>query len=143
MTPERWKRTEELYHAACALPTGERTVFLTRICAGDEGLQREVESLLDESTSDDGFLAAPAVPDTAIGVAPAVMLGRFSGEYRLDTLLGAGGMGEGFRARDQKLGRDVAIKILPREFTSDADRLARFEREARMLGALNHPHLCL
>ena len=70
------------------------------------------------------------------------MTGRTIGGYHLQTLLGAGGMGEVYRARDAKLGRDVAIKILPRAVTSDPDRLARFEREARMLAALNHPNIC-
>ena len=70
------------------------------------------------------------------------MTGQSIGGYRLEALLGAGGMGEVYRSRDAKLGRDVAIKILPREFTSHSDRLARFEREARMLGALNHPNIC-
>src|SRR5260221_13852253 len=70
------------------------------------------------------------------------MSGHPLGGYRLQALLGAGGMGEVYRARDPKLGRDVAIKILPRAVTSDPDRLARFEREARMLGALNHPNVC-
>src|SRR4029079_16065359 len=68
--------------------------------------------------------------------------GRTLGGYHLQTLLGAGGMGKVYRARDVKLGRDVAIKILPRGVTSDPDRLARFEREARMLAALNHPNIC-
>src|SRR5215203_3733853 len=63
------------------------------------------------------------------------------GAYEVLSLLGAGGMGEVYRARDTKLGRDVAIKILPRAFTSDPERLARFEREARMLAALNHPNI--
>src|SRR6266516_1189995 len=63
------------------------------------------------------------------------------GLYEVVSSLGAGGMGEVYRARDTKLGRDVAIKILPQRFTSDPDRLARFEREARMLAALNHPHI--
>ena len=75
-------------------------------------------------------------------VAPATMTGTSLGGYHLQALLGAGGMGEVYRARDAKLGRDVAIKILPRAFTSDPDRLARFEREARMLAALNHPNIC-
>src|SRR4029453_1921984 len=70
------------------------------------------------------------------------LIGRTLGSYRLDALLGAGGMGEGYRGFDLKLGRDVAIKIFPEAFTSDADRLARFEREARMLAALNHPNIC-
>ena len=70
------------------------------------------------------------------------MSGHTLGGYHLQALLGAGGMGEVYRARDTKLGRDVAIKILPRAVTSDPDRLARFEREARMLAALNHPNIC-
>ena len=70
------------------------------------------------------------------------MTGRTLGGYHLRALVGAGGMGEVYRAHDTKLGRDVAIKILPRAFTSDPDRLARFEREARMLAALNHPNIC-
>ena len=74
--------------------------------------------------------------------AAIAMTGRTVGGYHLQTLLGAGGMGEVYRARDSKLGRDVAIKILPRAVTSDAARLVRFEREARMLAALNHPNIC-
>ena len=80
--------------------------------------------------------------DSLTDLAPATMTGRSLGGYHLQTLLGAGGMGEVYRARDAKLGRDVAIKILPRAFTSHPDRLARFEREARMLAALNHPNIC-
>ena len=68
--------------------------------------------------------------------------GQSIGGYQLQALLGAGGMGEVYRSRDAKLGREVAIKILPRAFTSHPDRLARFEREARMLAALNHPNIC-
>ena len=68
-------------------------------------------------------------------------IGRRIGVYEIRALLGAGGMGEVYRARDTKLDRDVAIKILPSAFTSDPDRLARFEREARLLASLNHPHI--
>src|SRR5437870_5052479 len=63
------------------------------------------------------------------------------GQYRVISRIGAGGMGEVYRARDVKLGRDVAIKVLPALFTADPERLARFEREARVLAALNHPHI--
>jgi serine/threonine protein kinase len=70
------------------------------------------------------------------------MVGRSLGGYSLQALLGAGGMGEVYRARDATLRRDVAIKILPRAFTSDPAWLARFEREARMLASLNHPNIC-
>ena len=70
-----------------------------------------------------------------------VLTGRQLGAYQIQARLGAGGMGEVYRARDTKLGRDVAIKVLPPAFTLDPDRLARFEREARLLAALNHPHI--
>ena len=144
MTPERWKRVEELYHTACARPAGERAAFLAGACPDDEALRREVRSLLNERVSADGSLAELALPMAAHMVselAPAPMNGRLGG-YHLQTLIGAGGMGEVYRARDAKLGRDVAIKILPLAFTSDPARLARFEREARMLAALNHPNIC-
>jgi serine/threonine protein kinase len=71
----------------------------------------------------------------------SVLTGRRLGVYQLRELLGAGGMGEVYRARDTKLGRDVAIKILPHHFTSDPERLVRFEREARVLASLNHPRI--
>src|SRR5262245_3005074 len=145
MTPERWRRTEELYHAARARPPEERAAFVAEASRGDDELRRDVESLLNQPVSADGFLAEPALamadhPFT--DVAPAALTGRRVGAYHLQTVLGAGGMGEVYRARDTKLGRDVAIKILPSVFTSDPDRLARFEREARMLAALNHPNVC-
>jgi serine/threonine protein kinase/Tol biopolymer transport system component len=145
MTPERWQRTEDLYHAAHALPSGERAAFLAEACVEDEALRRDVESLLNEPGSDDGFLTEPAFVMPAHMVSeltPMAMTGRSLGGYHFQALLGAGGMGEVYRAHDSKLGRDVAIKILPRAFTSDPDRLARFEREARMLAALNHPNIC-
>ena len=145
MNPEQWKRIEELYHAARARAPGERAAFLAAACPDDEALRRDVASLLEEPSSADGFLAEPAflLPGRLeTDSAPGAMAGRSLAGYQLQTLLGAGGMGEVYRARDQKLARDVAIKILPRAFTSDADRLARFEREARMLAALNHPNIC-
>jgi eukaryotic-like serine/threonine-protein kinase len=138
MTPERWKRTEALYHAARTRPPGERAVFLAEACRDDEALRRDVESLVNEPGSADGFLAEPPIAMAAQFIsdfAPAARTGRHLGGYHLQTLVGAGGMGEVYRAHDPKLGRDVAIKILPRAFTSDADRLTRFEREARMLAA--------
>ncbi len=140
MTPERWKRIEELYHAARTRPQDERGAFLSVACRDDEALQRDVQSLLNEPVSNDEFMDGPA--GIVMDVAPAVMTGRSIAGYHLQMLLGAGGMGEVYRARDAKLERDVAVKILPRAFTSDANRLARFEREARMLAALNHPNIC-
>ena len=143
MTPERWQRVEELYHAARGRPPAERAAFVAEACRGDERLRGEVESLLNEP-SDGGFLAAASL-ETASAPIPDVpqdMTGHSIGAYHLDALLGAGGMGEVYRSRDARLGRDVAIKVLPREFTSHPDRLARLEREARMLAALNHRNIC-
>ncbi len=133
MTPERWKQIDELFHAARARAPSERAAFLFDACDGDESLRREVESLLSEPLSGRGLLDDP--PTQALN-------GRTLGAYHLQTLLGAGGMGEVYLARDSKLGREVAIKILPRALTIDRDRLARFEREARMLAQLNHPNIC-
>jgi len=142
ISPNRWKRIEALFHNALLRPPAERAAFLAAACPEDEALRRDVESLLDERMSDDGVIggavnAARVAPD-----APETMSGRTLGGYRLERLIGAGGMGEVYRARDAKLGRDVAIKILPRALTRDPERLARFEREARMLAALNHPNIC-
>ena len=145
MTPERWKRTDELYQAARSRPAGERAAFLAEACRDDEAMRRDVESLVNQPDSADGFLAEPPIANAAQIVrdfAPAAMTGLALGGYHLQRLIGAGGMGEVYRAHDSKLGRDVAIKILPRAFTSDADRLTRFKREARMLAALNHPNIC-
>ena len=133
MTPERWKRIEALYQEALARPPADRPAFLAAACANDEAMRREVESLLAESASDDGFLAKPPLPMSAYDVTDIVrttMAGTSLGGYQLRTLLGAGGMGEVYQAHDPKLARDVAIKILPSAFTSHPDRLARFEREA-------------
>ena len=143
MTSGRWKRMEDLFHAAEALPPGERESFLAHECSDDESLRRDVVSLLEQSTRD-GILSEPAVKAPA--PVPDLMLDRHLGQlflgYRLQSLLGAGGMGEVYLAHDTKLGRDVAVKVLPQEFTKDPDRLARFEREARMLATLNHPNIC-
>ena len=144
MTPERWEQVERLYHAAQARAAGERAAFLETACAADADLRREVESLLTRSASADGLLGEPAMDIAAQMVSTpenSMLIGRRIGAYQIQALLGACGMGEVYRARDTKLERDVAIKILPRIFTSDRERLARFEGEARMLAALNHPHI--
>ncbi|HEV3056981.1 MAG TPA: protein kinase [Vicinamibacterales bacterium] len=144
MPSERWKRVERVYHAARERPFDERAAFLDAACAGDAELQREVESLLNQPASGEGFLSEPAVAVAAQMVSQpggSMLTGRKIGVYQIQTLLGAGGMGRVYRARDTSLGRDVAIKTLPPEFTSDPERLSRFQREARMLAALNHAHI--
>src|SRR5258706_7327104 len=145
MTPERWKRIEELYHAARVRPTSDRSAFLAEACADDDRLRLNVESLLGESESADDFLAGPVVTIPARVIAdfvPESMAGVVLGGYQLQMLIGAGGMGEVYKAHDSTLGREVAIKILSRAFISDPARLARFGGEARMLAALNHPNIC-
>jgi Tol biopolymer transport system component len=144
MTPDRWQQVSQLYHAALARDGDDRVAFLAEACGGDEPLRREVESLLAQPASAQGFLDGEALARAAqmvSDVGASVLTGRRLGGYQVQARLGAGGMGVVYRARDTKLGRDVAIKILPHVFTSDPERLARFEREARMLAALNHPHI--
>ena len=144
MTPERWRQVEEMLHAALSRSESERVAFLGHACAGDVALRREVELLLAQQASMGGFLEDPAVATAAPMVSETgatVLTGRRLGAYEVHERIGVGGMGEVYRARDTRLGRDVAIKILPRHFTSDPDRLARFEREARVLASLNHPHI--
>src|SRR5262245_58177789 len=142
-SPDRWGTVERLFHQALARPVSERAAFLAEACAGNEELRREAESLLEQDVPDDGFTrGAVAAADGLVSDAGrSVLMGRRLGAYQILAPIGAGGMGEVYRARDTRLGRDVAIKILPRAFTADASRLARFEREARVLASLNHPHI--
>ena len=142
MPTDRWLTLERLYHAALERPAEERTAFLVEACK-DETLRREVLALLEQPSMPD-FLGGPAIAVAAAmvdEVHASQWIGRRIGVYHLQSLLGKGGMGEVYRARDTRLGRDVAVKVLPRAFTADPDRLARFEREARVLASLNHPHI--
>ena len=143
--PERWPQVERLYHAALDRDEGDRAAFVRDASGGDEELLREVVSLLDSERDSHRFLngqAIDAVPAAAIpDEIPEPLIGHRLGPYAITALLGFGGMGDVYRARDTKLGRDVAIKILPEMFAADSNRRARFEREARLLAALNHPHI--
>jgi serine/threonine protein kinase len=113
MTPGRWATVERLYHQALLQDVGERAAFLTAACAGDDALRQDVESLL-EHDGGAGFLSTPAAAQLEpAGSSPNALIGRSVGPYVVSGRLGAGGMGEVYRARDQKLGRDVALKILP------------------------------
>ncbi len=139
MTPERWQQISQLYIAALACDVAEQTAFLHDACGDDAELRSEVESLLAQESLPDSFLNP--LRGLEIGKSEFDLTGQQIGIYKVMSLLGVGGMGEVYRARDSKLGREVAIKILPRLFISDPDRLTRFEREARVLASLNHPHI--
>ncbi len=146
MTPERWERVKTLYDAARARPHRERATFLSRECKGDTDLQLEVEAMLDQPLGTANFISFVGGPASALADAPASdvsgsLVGRRIGTFEFRSLLGRGGMGEVYRAHDTKLGRDVAIKVLPPAFTSEPNRVASLEREARVVAALNHPHI--
>jgi serine/threonine protein kinase len=144
MKSERWRQISRLYQEALERDSPERAAFLNEVCVGDAALRQEVESLLAYEHTAEGFMAVPAIEVTAdmMSADPSPSLvGRQLGTYRILSRLGAGGMGEVYRAHDTKLGRDVAVKVLPDTLLSDPERLARFEREARLLAALNHPHI--
>jgi hypothetical protein len=136
VTVPAWPELEALFHEALARQPGERTAFLAARCAERPELQAQVEAMLRANEE-----AASALNVSGMAPRPALQPGARFGAYNIAGALGAGGMGEVYRARDMRLGRDVAIKVLPAAFVADADRLARFEREARVLAALNHPNI--
>jgi len=136
MNDERWRRVEEICHDALERSGHERAEFIHNACAGDDSVRVEVESLLANQSRADALGTGLGIRDVGL-----VLIGTQIGVYQVVSPLGVGGMGEVYRARDTKLERDVAIKVLPAAFTADPDRLARFQREARVLASLNHPHI--
>ena len=144
MEPERWRQIDRIVAAALERQESERSAYLDEACAGDEALRRKVETLLVAHEEAGDFLEEPAVEMVAEGFAKDeanALVGRKLGSYEILSFIAAGGMGEVYRARDTQLDREVAIKVLPAEFTQDPERLARFQREAKLLAALNHPNI--
>jgi Tol biopolymer transport system component len=139
MTPERWRQIEQIYHAALDRRPQSRDMYVEEECAGDPSLIAEVNSLLARDASDrNALLNQPARQrDGSPHLAPGGRLGP----YEIGTLIGSGGMGDVYLARDSKLKRLVALKVLPEAFATDPERMARFEHEARVLASLNHPHI--
>jgi serine/threonine protein kinase len=144
MSSDRWRQVEDLCHAALTRRAEERRAFLVKACEGDDGLLREVESLLAHESGAEVFMGVPAAAlagSTGFEQPRAALVGTRFGSYTIRSLLGVGGMGEVYRAHDETLGREVAIKFPSPAFTAEPERRARFEREARTLATLNHPHI--
>ncbi len=149
MTPEEWREVKDLLAEALELPAGQRASFLDSRC-GDPALRRELDALLAASDGD-GFLdGEPTLPNPAGAVvpaippapaAPAIDEGEILGPYRIEKKLGEGGMGEVYQALDSRLGRRVAIKVLPARLSQNSAALKRFERETKALAALSHPNI--
>ena len=141
----RWKEVSRLYHAALERSADDRPGFLEEACAGDEALRGEVESLLGSEAAAGDFMELPAaaVMAGALEADLVSLVGRQLASYRIDALLGTGGMGEVYRATDTRLNRTVALKILPEHLREVPHLRERFEREARAVAVLRHPHICV
>jgi len=142
MNAGRWQQVNDLFHSAVERAPEERAAFLEEACGGDESLRREVNSLLTSHEQTKNFIELPAfeiAPELLVSAGASV--GELIGRYRIERLIGVGGMGEVYLARDEQLGRKAALKLLPRYLTGDETQLSRFETEARSASALNHPNI--
>src|SRR6476619_4379075 len=144
MKPERWKQVNDLVQSAVERAPEERAAFLDESCHDDEGMRREVESLLTSHQRAENFIEVPAfevAPELATNDRAGALVGKSIGHYRIESLIGVGGMGEVYLARDERLGRKAAVKLLPDSLTTDETQLGRFKNEARTASALNHPNI--
>ncbi len=144
MTPERWQQIDQLFHSVLERESGERAAFLAQACNGDESLRREVESLIGSHEQAESFIETPAADIAAellAGKEAELTAGHSVGPYKIISLIGEGGMGEVYLAEDMRLGRQVALKRLPALFPLDAERVRRFQQEARAASGLNHPNI--
>lgn len=149
MTPEQWDCVRDLFHQALDVSPAERPAFLNAACT-DDHLRAEVETLLSSGHEPSlGSLDRPALAGGPHALAAALgthgnsrlQTGQTVGAYEIVAPLGVGGMGEVYRARDLRLKREVALKVLPQSFAADPERMARFQREAQVLASLNHPNI--
>ena len=143
-TPERLIKVQELFHAALALDAAARTAFLDNACASDPELFEEVQSLISAHEQEGTFIDSPAaqpIAEMLAGISSESYIGQTIGSFRILSLLGRGGMGVVYLAEDSKLGRKVALKVLPEEFTRREDLVRRFALEAKSASGLNHPNI--
>jgi serine/threonine protein kinase len=144
MTPERYREVGQVFRAAADIPPDRRAAFLDAACGDDKALRQDVESLLVHVSQVEGWIDGRAMDVAAQALASTPSeswVGRQVHHYQVSSLLGRGGMGEVYRARDKRLERDVALKVLPMAYSTDTERLRRFEQEARTAGKLNHPNI--
>src|SRR5215510_1827584 len=146
MTIERWRQVEDLFHSALDRAPNDRAAFLDATCVDDPALREQVEGLLESFDEAGDFIEKPFVDDSLSSRANTPspsesVIGRKIGAYDILSLIGAGGMGEVYLARDARLDRQIALKLLPAQFTADPAQVQRFEREARAASALNHPNI--
>ena len=145
MTPERWQQVNKVFHSALEREPHQRATFLGQICAGDEELRREVESLISSHQQDGSFIGTPAFSLTDEALADdqsELAIGEAISHYKIIKTLGAGGMGKVYLAQDDLLNRKVAIKLLPSSLSYDKQLRARFLREAQLASALDHSNIC-
>src|SRR5215831_11763498 len=144
MKPERWEKVIDLFQSALEHTPEERAAFLNESCQDDEDMRREVESLLTSHERAENFIEIPAfkaAPEFGSNDTANALVGKLIGHYRIESLIGVGGMGEVYLARDERLGRKTALKLLPDSLTIDETQLSRFKNEARTASALNHPNI--
>jgi eukaryotic-like serine/threonine-protein kinase len=144
MKAERWEKVIDLFQSALERAPEERAAFLDETCHDDEGMRHEVESLLTSHERAADFIEVPAfevAPELATNDSAGALVGKLIGHYRIESLIGIGGMGEVYLARDERLGRKAALKLLPDSLTTDETQLGRFKNEARTASALNHPNI--
>ncbi|MBX7169450.1 MAG: protein kinase [Pyrinomonadaceae bacterium] len=148
MENTRWQQIDELFDEVLDLPESEREAFLSEKCKDDAELKNEVLALLKAGSDSEKFLeksvmgiAARNIAVTDTNIAKPQLFGKIIGTYKIESLLGSGGMGEVYLASDEKLKRKVALKILPAEYVSSDERVKRFQLEARAISALNHPNI--